>query len=478
MTADVHNIANATGNGTEIFPLFNWRLMFYLIHPSEIPDLDPKDVEKIPNYANQVIFVFMGMILIELAVKYYYTGKGFRINDSIVSMTAGIVSQSVKFLLRGVDLIVYVYIFDNWRLWTIPLKSWTGWILAALAADLAYYWLHRLNHEVSILWASHQTHHSSEEYNLTTALRQSAFGAIYAWIVYLPMAFFGFTPVAHLIHIQVNTLYQFYIHTTVIKSMGPLELILNTPSHHRVHHGRNRYCIDKNYAGALIIWDKMFGTFEPEHPDEPVVYGILTPIANFNGMWVQINYYTENIMKCMNYKTLKHKMMSLFMGPGWMPGTPRLGDPATLPDIKHPAMVYDVKISKWKSAYCVVHTLALLYFFDHCAQNYEQWDIPTVWIACACIFVTAGNLGSLLDDRWWIPVAEIARCGICWVLARKDFGFSERAVTVGEVLYALSGWFWVAALIFAAKNKKEIPMEKRRSLAEPAVAVLKTEKSD
>ncbi|XP_077866610.1 alkylglycerol monooxygenase-like [Saccoglossus kowalevskii] len=140
------------------------------------------------------------------------------------------------------------------------------------------------NTEVNFMWAAHQVHHSSEDYNLGTAIRQSIFQRHTAWIFYLPMALFVSPPTAY-VHIQFVTLYQFWIHTEFVGSLGPVEYILNTPSHHRVHHGRNPYCIDKNYGGTLIIWDRLFGTFAPER--ERVVYGLVHPIASWNPFYIQ-----------------------------------------------------------------------------------------------------------------------------------------------------------------------------------------------
>ena len=142
--------------------------------------------------------------------------------------------------------------------------------------------------EVNLFWATHQTHHSAEDYNLSTALRQGVLQSYCSWIFYLPLALFV-PPSIFLIHSQMNLLYQFWIHTDVISNLGPFEYILNTPSHHRVHHGRNPYCIDKNYAGVLIIWDRIFGTFAPERDNEPIAYGLIHPINTFDPLDTQVN---------------------------------------------------------------------------------------------------------------------------------------------------------------------------------------------
>jgi alkylglycerol monooxygenase len=141
--------------------------------------------------------------------------------------------------------------------------------------------------EINLFWATHQTHHSAENYNLSTALRQGFLQPYFSWIFYLPLAFVV-PPQIFLIHAQMNLLYQFWIHTEVISNLGPLELILNTPSHHRVHHGRNPYCIDKNYGGVFIIWDRLFGTFAAERKDEEIAYGLVYSFVSFDPLKIQV----------------------------------------------------------------------------------------------------------------------------------------------------------------------------------------------
>lgn len=141
--------------------------------------------------------------------------------------------------------------------------------------------------EVNLFWATHQTHHSSEDYNLSVALRQGFFHHYFSWLFYLPLSLI-LPPQIFLIHLQMNLMYQFWIHTQVISHLGPFEWIFNTPSHHRVHHGRNAYCIDKNYGGVLIIWDRLFGTFAPERDNEEIAYGLVYASPSFNPWNIQV----------------------------------------------------------------------------------------------------------------------------------------------------------------------------------------------
>merc|ERR1719220_2106285 len=234
------------------------------------------------------------MTLLEWAVL-AAKGKRPRINDGLFSIVHGLIMTLMEYLLKGVLFSDYLYIHANYCLYQLPWDSPVTWIVAALGIDFCYYWVHRSAHEINVLWAAHQVHHSSEDYNLTTALRQSAFQSMGSWPLYLPMAFFV-PPAQAVIHKELNLLYQFWIHTELVESIGPLEWVLNTASHHRVHHGANRYCLDKNYAGVLIIWDRMFGTFEAERSDVKIVYGLVDQPQFWNPVWHQLHYY-HNVWK-------------------------------------------------------------------------------------------------------------------------------------------------------------------------------------
>ncbi len=155
-------------------------------------------------------------------------------------------------------------------------------MVAALAWDFCYYWFHRFSHEISILWAAHAVHHQSEDYNLSTALRQTSTGFLFGWIFYLPLFLIGF-PLEILVAVNaINLIYQFWVHTQLVGRLGVFDRIFVTPSNHRVHHAQNARYIDKNYGGMLILWDRLFGTFEDEAEDEPVVFGVRKPLANLN----------------------------------------------------------------------------------------------------------------------------------------------------------------------------------------------------
>ncbi|XP_051641941.1 alkylglycerol monooxygenase isoform X2 [Manacus candei] len=302
------------------------RALFYALPPGESSF---RSLEEVPNYVEKSIPFFITFIGLEFAVSWIQKRKlSGRINDGISSLSLGILSRLPDVLFRSVDLISYIYVWNNYRLFELPWDSPWTWYLTLLGVDFAYYCFHRISHEVNIIWAAHQVHHSSEDYNLFTALRQSVLQKYTSWMFNLPMALF-IPPSVFAVHLQFNLLYQFWIHTEVITKLGPLEWILNTPSHHRVHHGRNPYCIDKNYGGTLIIWDRIFGTFEAE--DAKVVYGLTHPVNSFDPIMLQLRPLAHIWNTFWATPGFCNKLSVIFKGPGWGPGKPRLGLPEEIP---------------------------------------------------------------------------------------------------------------------------------------------------
>lgn len=172
-----------------------------------------------------------------------------------------------------------------------PVDAWWSWVVLFFVDDLAYYIFHRVSHETRLFWNFHVVHHSSEQYNLSVAVRQSWFSGILHWLFYAPVMLLGFAPWMFALMHGLNLIYQFWIHTKLVNKLGPLEWVFNTPSHHRVHHGVNEAYLDKNYAGVLIIWDRLFGSFVPE-TEEPR-YGIIKPLRSYNPLWINTHGWVE-----------------------------------------------------------------------------------------------------------------------------------------------------------------------------------------
>ncbi|MCD9187555.1 MAG: sterol desaturase family protein [Pyrinomonadaceae bacterium] len=197
----------------------------------------------------------------------------------------------------------------------MPLDTWWAWTILLFADDFAYYWFHRISHEVRFFWNFHVVHHSSNQYNLSVAVRQSWFSGIAHWVFYLPIALLGFPLWAFTAMHGFNLIYQFWIHTKVIKKMPAwFEYIFNTPSHHRVHHGVNNPYLDKNYGGIFIFFDRIFGSFVEE--SEEVRYGIIKPIEGYNWFWINSHAWAEMFEAMKTKKTLTGKLRCIFGAPG------------------------------------------------------------------------------------------------------------------------------------------------------------------
>jgi sterol desaturase/sphingolipid hydroxylase (fatty acid hydroxylase superfamily) len=238
--------------------------------------------------------------------------------DACTSLLMGLGSTVAGVLTGGLAVAATLYVY-RFHLFPIPMTAWWAWVLIFFLEDLCYYWFHRLSHERRVWWASHVNHHSSQHYNLTTALRQTWTGGLaLTWIVWLPLALLGFPPLMIALEKGVSLVYQFWIHTEAVKRLPkPIEAVFNTPSHHRVHHGRNPRYLDANYAGILIIWDKMFGTFEPEDEAEPPRYGLVHNIGDFNLLRVSFHEW-HGIARDIR-RDPRHAFGYLFGPPGWSP---------------------------------------------------------------------------------------------------------------------------------------------------------------
>lgn len=200
--------------------------------------------------------------------------------------------------------------------WKLPVNGWT---IAAglLLVDFLYYWEHRLEHEIRLLWGYHSIHHSSPIYNYTTALRVSFFDNFVSWVFYLPAVILGFHPVLILLAVGVMLMYQFWLHTELINKMGWFGKVFNTPSHHRVHHGSDDIYLDKNYGGILIIWDKLFGTFQAE--EQKPTYGLTVPIDTVHPIKVHLYEFSNMLKDTRKAKSRREALGHLFNKPGWQP---------------------------------------------------------------------------------------------------------------------------------------------------------------
>ncbi len=272
------------------------------------------------NYILLAIPLFMLLIMIELAWDKYKGTGYYRLNDTVNSITMGIYSRLTGLVYAFIPFSAYVFIFENYQLFELPIDDSWVWIVAFVVYDFGYYFIHRLGHTLNITWASHVIHHQSEDYNLGTALRQTSIPSVLGWMCLIPMALLGFPPVVLLAAGSFNLIYQFWVHTQHIKKLPKwYEALFVTPSHHRVHHGKNKIYIDKNHGGVFIVWDKIFGTFQAELEDEKVIYGISTQLASWNPIWGNVQFIGYLIKDAWLTKSWLDKLTLWFRATGYRP---------------------------------------------------------------------------------------------------------------------------------------------------------------
>ena len=262
--------------------------------------------------------VFVALLLLEMqrTKRHLPPGaKGYERRDSWASLAMGLGNVVVAALAKGAAVSLY---FAAYQLRCFEFGTGAAaWVLLFVAEDFCYYWFHRFHHEVRFFWAAHVNHHSSRFFNLSTALRQSWTTPFTGPIFWVPLALLGFHPFMILTAQAVSLIYQFWIHTELIGRLGPLEWVLNTPSHHRVHHGANVEYLDRNYAGILIVWDRLFGSFEPER--NPVDYGLTKNLRTFNPIRIAFHEWGAMFRDALRAGSWREAGLYLLRPPGWSP---------------------------------------------------------------------------------------------------------------------------------------------------------------
>jgi sterol desaturase/sphingolipid hydroxylase (fatty acid hydroxylase superfamily) len=268
----------------------------------------------VSNLVLYSIPAFIALILLEVAYTRRHPAlKGYETKDTLASLSLGILNVAVSAGAKLLSIPFFIVLYEH-RIAEVG-NQWWSWIILLFAEDCCYYWFHRMHHEVRVLWAAHVNHHSSQHYNLSTALRQTLLTPFTGPVFWAPLPLLGFPPWMVLTAQAWSLLYQFWLHTETIDRLGPLEWFMNTPSHHRVHHGKNVAYLDKNHAGIFIIWDRMFGTFAPE--EVAVVYGLTKDIETYNPLRIGFHEVAAIARDVARAPTLHAKLGYLFAAPGW-----------------------------------------------------------------------------------------------------------------------------------------------------------------
>ena len=347
--------------------------------------------------------LFLILIVLEYFISRYKRASLYQFNDSINNFCNGILEQIGTLPIRGLLIYGYYYVYEHHAFFHFSPYSIISWILLWLGVDFCYYWFHRSSHRNNFFWIGHSVHHQSEHYNLSVALRHGYFQTLTTWIFYLPLALIGFPTTMFVTMSSLNSIYQFWIHTQTIKKMGWFEYLFNTSSHHRVHHGKNPQYIDKNYAGSLIIWDKLFGTFEAE--DAPVEYGVTEPLDSWNAFYANIKVIKDIFYYGKNLNNKLHLVRAFFMPPEWIIHQLK----------KENALFAKQQVSKKNSdspkLYMLLNLALIIVLYVYVSFTFSYHSLNS-WMIGTLILFTIYGLGRVANGNLNLRMVEIIRTAL------------------------------------------------------------------
>jgi len=397
-----------------------------------------------------------------------HTGS-YHLADSVNSLSCGIISTGMRVFFGFLGLWAYEGVY---RLAPVhlPADHWAVWIYAFVLYDFCYYWQHRFGHTVGVFWASHVVHHQSEEFNLTTALRQPGTGALVNWIFYVPLALSG-VPVGVFLLVGVAQLfYQFWPHTRLVGRMGVLDRWVQTPSNHRVHHAQNDRYLDRNYVGVFLLWDHLFGTYQEELDEDPPVYGIRGQLHSWNPVWANLHYFWAMALDAARTASWRDRLRVWFAPPGWRPADVAARFPKQDYDPARDFVRFDPPRPLAMSLYALVQTAVLIAADDHFLTVLPKL---AAWQRAAYFgFIVAGlvTVGGILENRREFLLPEAVRLvvtAVGTVLAGSWFG----GVPDARVPAVIAGFAALSLVWLAAAGLRERPSwwnaRKRAAAARP-----------
>ena len=378
---------------------------------------------------------FLALILAEFIYGIIRGRNTYRLNDTINSLSMGSLSSLSGLMIVGGSALIYEFVVNAFALTQLSADSTLVWIATFIFYDLAYYWKHRLGHEVALFWGSHVSHHQSEDYNLGTALRQTSID-FHGFLFLIPFFIAGVPGEVLVATVSLNLIYQFWVHTQHVPALGPIEWIMVTPSNHRVHHARNDQYVDKNYGGVFIIWDRIFGTYQDELAEEPAVYGLRKPLNSWNPLWANTHVYWRLLVDFVKIKGIKNKTQLLFKRPGWLPEGYAKTCKATPIDLRSK---YDPPVAGATKAYVFGQFLITVAVSLSLAGLATLASPVELWAAAGFIVLSLFTHGYILDNRRLAAPLESARLLLAIALAFL--------LPLGSTLSALLGFSAAASLI-------------------------------
>ena len=348
---------------------------------------------------------FLLALLVELAVDRVRGTGHYRTSDAINSLSAGTLSTTFGYFTRLFPAFIWAFVLHSFALVEIELalfdlspRGIALWLLALLAFDFCYYWKHRCGHEVSVLWAAHAVHHQSEDYNLSTALRQTSTGFIFTWIFYLPLFILGMPIEVFLTVNAIDLIYQFWVHTQQIGRLGWFDRVFVTPSNHRVHHAQNEIYIDRNYGGILILWDRLFGTFQEELDAEPVVFGVRKPLATWNPFRANLQVYRYLWFDAVRTRRWRDKLGIWFRRTGWRPADVAAEFPKQRSDIAS-FQKFDPELGIGLRLYLIGQFVMAAFGVLWIGAEFTRSGATGVLLPCLMLWATLYSFGSLSESR-------------------------------------------------------------------------------
>lgn len=402
--------------------------------------------------------IFLVLVLFE---KFYGWYKGFdtvRNLDMISSLSSGVTNITKDILGLSISILSYKWLVDHVALFSIK-ATWVTYIVAFIALDFSSYWTHRWAHHINILWNRHVIHHSSEEFNLACALRQSisVFINIFAFLL-LPAALLGVPAVVIATVAPLHLFAQFWYHTRHIGKLGFLEKIIVTPSHHRVHHAINPEYLDKNLAAIFIIWDRLFGTYQEELDDVPPVYGITRPVHTWNPIRINFQHIWLLILDAWRTKRWWDKCRIWFMPTGWRPADVMERYPKDKITDIYNFEKYDTKASPALHIWCWVQLFALLSFISYFVGNIAKIGNANLFVYGGFIFLFVYALTELMDRHVWSIFFETIKAGFgIWFINYTGDWFGVDEIFTGASMMVIAYFIisWIVTLGFVYKHRME-----------------------
>ncbi len=361
--------------------------------------------------------VFFLLIAVEFIADRVRGTRCYRLADTLNSLSCGILSTGMRVFFGFLGLFAYEWVVGRLAVVHLPAAHWGTWVFALVLYDFCYYWQHRFGHTVGLFWASHVVHHQSEEFNLTTALRQPATGAFTNWVFYIPMALAG-VPLGVFLMVGVAQLfYQFWPHTRLVGRLGFLDRWIQTPSNHRVHHAQNDLYLDKNYVGIFTIWDHLFGTFQDELDEDPPIYGIRGQLLSWNPVWANLHYFWAMALDSVRAKSWRDKLYVWIAPPGWRPRDVAARWPKREYDPSRDFARFDPPRSAILSWYALAQVAALVVADQRFLTAIEHQGAAFNVLCFAGILAGLVAVGGLLENRREFLWLEAGRLTLCAAVA-------------------------------------------------------------